>query len=320
MLAVIVPRHGAPEVMTLADRDRPEPGPGQVLVETRAVGINPVEIKTRAGLLPAWSPPLPYVPGFEAAGLVAAVGPGVEGFAPGDRVYGSFAIGGSYAQFVLFQAPWIRRLADRASFAQGASVSVAYVTAYRALFQLARAQPGESVFIHGASGGVGTAAVQLARAAGLRVIGSASTEAGRALVLREGAHAVVDHSAEGYLDIVRAETGGRGPDVILEMAPKHNLNHDLALVADGGRIALVTAEGHADLDLSLTGRTVSIHGVSLIHLESGAIDRALDAIDAGLESGSLRPVVAREFPLAEAAAAHRALEAGGATGNLVLTV
>jgi NADPH2:quinone reductase len=317
MRAIIVPRHGGPDVLTPAERDRPVPGPGQILVETRAIGVNPVEAKTRAGMLPDWSPPLPYVPGFEAAGTVLAAGPGSR-FAPGDRVYGNFAVGGSYAEQVLFAEDKVRLLPEGVSFAQGACIGIPYVTAFRALIQLARAQPGEAVFVHGASGAVGTATVQIARAAGLQVIGSAGTAAGRDLVLREGAHGVVDHSADGYLDEVRALTGGRGPDVIVEMMSQRNLNHDVALVADGGRIALVANSGRIDLDLGPTGRTIALFGVSIIHTEPGAINRALTAIDAGLANRTLRPIVGREFPLAEAAAAHRALEAGGALGNLVL--
>jgi NADPH2:quinone reductase len=318
MRAIIVPRHGGPDVLTPAERDRPVPGPGQILVETRAIGVNPVEAKVRQGLWPDWAPPLPYVPGYEAAGLVRAVGPGVDGFAPGDRVFGNFAVGGTYAELALFGADWLRPLPDRVSFAQGACVAIAYVTAYRALVQLAKARPGETVLVHGASGGVGTAAVQIARAAGLQVVGTAGTAAGRALVLREGAHHVVDHGAADSVDQIRAATGGRGPDIILEMMTQRNLNHDLALLAYGGRIALVANTGRIDLDLALTSRTVAIFGVSLVDVPVGEIAQALAAVGAGLEAGTLRPVVAREFPLAEAAAAHRVLEAGGALGNLVL--
>ena len=205
MQAIRIHAFGEPEVLKLEEVPEPQVGPGQVLVKVHAVGVNPYEGYMRAGAYAA--PPLPFTPGHDAAGVVAAVGAGVKAVAPGDRVYTSQTLTGAYAEKTLCLESQVHPLPERVSFAQGAGVSVPYAAAYRALFQRARAMAGEVLLVHGASGGVGTAAVQLARAAGLTVIGTAGTDAGRRLAAEQGAHYVLDHHQEGYLAGSHADYG-----------------------------------------------------------------------------------------------------------------
>src|SRR5260370_572748 len=166
MKAIRVHEFGGPEVLLLEDVPTPQVGPGQILVRVHAVGINPVDTYIRAGTYAA-KPPLPYTPGKDAAGVVSAIGEGVRSFKIGDRVYVGDCLTGAYAEFALCTAAQVHPLPEKISFAQGAAIYIPYATAYRALFQRAKAVAGETVLVHGATGGVGTAAVQLAHAAGL---------------------------------------------------------------------------------------------------------------------------------------------------------
>ena len=196
--AIRIHQFGDPDVLKLEDAPMPAVGAGQVLVKVQAIGVNPVETYQRSGSNPAIQ--LPWTPGMDAAGLVEAVGAGVTELQRGDRVYTSDTVTGSYAEFVLCDQSSVHRLPANLSFQQGAAINIPYATAYRALHHRARALAGEVVLIHGASGGVGIAATQMARAAGLTVIGTGGTDAGRKLVAEQGAHHVVDHRDSGYLE------------------------------------------------------------------------------------------------------------------------
>ena len=318
MRAVRVHRHGGPEVLRLEEVADPEPGPGQVRVRVRATGVNPVDTYIRAGAY-ASTPPLPYIPGSDAAGSVDAVGEGVRRFRPGDRVYTSGGRTGAYAELAVFPESGVHPLPDAASFAQGAAVGVPYATAYRALFQRARAEPGETVLVHGATGGVGLAAVQLARAAGLTVIGTGGTEQGRRLAAEQGAHHVFDHHADGYLDRVREAAHGRGPDVILEMLADVNLGRDLKVLAPGGRVVVIGSRGSVEVNpRDLMGRDGAVLGMSLFNASERELAAIRAALGAGLENGTLRPVIDQEYPLAEAARAHERVMEGGSAGKIVL--
>lgn len=318
MRAIRVREFGAPEVMKLETVADPRPGPGQVLVELRAAGVNPVDAYLRSG---GYRPDLalPYTPGIDGAGVVASTGPGVKGVRPGQRVYLTWAVSGSYAERVLCAEANAYPLPDAISFAQGAAVGVPYGTAYRALFQRAQALPGETVLIHGASGGVGLAAVQIAVAAGLRVIGSAGSPAGMALVQSQGAHHVVNHKDPGYLDSVRQCAGGAGVDVVLEMLANVNLGHDLRLLAKGGRVVVIGSRGTVEIDPRETmGRDAAILGMALFNIPAPQLAVAHAALGAGLQQGTLRPIVSRGLPLAEAATAHHAILESSSLGKLVL--
>jgi NADPH2:quinone reductase len=267
----------------------------------------------------AVKPALPYTPGLDAAGTVEAVGEGVTRVGVGERVYTAGAFGGTYAELALCAEAQVHRLPERVSFRQGACVNTPYATAYRALFQRARAVAGETVFVHGASGGVGIAAVQLARAAGLRVVGTGGTEEGRRLAAEQGAHHVLDHHAEGYLEQLSGLTGGRGPDVILEMLANVNLNRDLNVIAKGGRVVVVGSRGPVEINpRAAMTREATIHAMSLFNASPEELASVHAALHAGLEAGTLCPFVGRELRLAEAARAHEEVMKPGAHGKVVL--
>jgi NADPH2:quinone reductase len=317
MKAIRVHEFGGPEVLRFEDVPKPSAGPGEVLIAVKAAGINPVETYLRSGSNPKLA--RPYTPGMDAAGVVEAVGEGVSNFKVGDRVYTSETKTGSYAEFTIAGADEAHRLPEKISFEQAAGLNVPYATAYRALFQKARALPGETVFIHGASGGVGTAALQWCKIHGIRAIGTAGTDEGRALALKEGADRVLNHRAPDYLQELRQLTDGRGPDVILEMLSNVNLGKDLEAIAMNGRIVVIGSRGKVEINpRDAMIREAAIFGLMLFNA-TAAEHRAIHAaIAAGLESGGLRPVIGKRFPLAEASKAHEAVLAPGAFGKIVL--
>jgi len=319
MKAIRVHEFGEPEVMRLEVMPEPQVGTGQVLVKVHAVGVNPVETYIRSGAYMAAAPPLPYTPGTDAAGVVEKVGPGVKAVAPGDRVYTSFSLSGTYAEKTLCLESQVHPLPPQVSFSQGAAVTVPYSAAYRALFQRARAVPGEVVLVHGASGGVGTGAVQLARARGLTVIGTASTEKGRRLVAEQGAHHVLDHTAAGYLEECARLTGGRGPDIIMEMLANVNLQKDLGAIAPRGRIVVIGNRGNTEINARIAmNKDAAILGMALNHATPAQLAGIHAALVEGLRNGSLRPVIAQELPLGQAARGHEAVMEAGHHGKVVL--
>jgi len=325
MKAIVVREFGKPEVMKLEENaPDPMPGPGDVLVRIRAAGVNPVDSYIHTGTH-ARKPSLPYTPGFDGAGEVERVGADVKGLAPGDRVYiggpGYLPGGcGTYAERALCPPAHVHRLPDRTSFQQGAALGVPYATAYRSLFQRAAARPGETVLVHGATGGVGIACVELAHARGLRVIGTGGTDAGLASVREHGADVVVNHRAEGYTDEIMKATGGKGVNVIVEMAAHVNLDRDLTLLSKHGRVVVVGNRGRVEIDArQAMGRDAAVLGMMLFNTSDGDLAEIHAAITAGLADGTLNPVVGREMPLADAARAHEAVMEPGAHGKIVLT-
>lgn len=318
MKAIRVREFGGPEVMRLEEIPDPQPGPEDVVVRVRAVGVNPVDTYIRSGLYPL-KPALPYTPGLDAAGVVEAIGPDLRGVAVGERVYTAGTISGAYADLALCKASQVHPLPERINFAQGAAVHIPYATAYRALLQRAHALPGEKVLVHGASGGVGVAAVQLARAAGMTVIGTAGTERGRRLVAEQGAQHVLDHHAPGYLEQILALTRGRGVDVVLEMLANVNLGKDLTILAPRGRVVVIGSRGTVEINpRDAMARDASILGMVLLIAPEHEAMQIHRALVAGLENGTLRPVVGQEMPLAEAPRAHQAVMEPGAYGKIVL--
>jgi NADPH2:quinone reductase len=318
MKAIRIHEFGGPEVLRLEDVPEPSPAAGQVSVRVRAAGVNPVDTYIRSGGH-AVKPKLPYTPGLDAAGEVEAVGEGVTRLTVGQRVYTAGSVTGTYAELALCEESQCHALPERVSFAQGAGVFTPYVTAYRALFQRANAKPGETVLVHGASGGVGTAAVQLARAAGMRVVGTGGTEEGRRLVLEQGAHDVLDHRAPDYLEQLVGLTGGRGVDVILEMLANVNLDRDLGVLAKGGRVVVIGSRGTVEINpRQAMMRDATILGMTLFNTSPQELQSIHAALGAGLEAGTLRPVVGRELPLSEAARAHEEVLKPGSYGKIVL--
>ncbi len=318
MKAILVYEFGGPEVMRFEELPTPRPGPGQVLVSVKAAGVNPVDTYIRSGTY-ARKPKLPYTPGTDGAGVIEAVGEGVKRVKPGDRVYTAATLGGTYAQYTLALESQVHRLPERISFAQGSAVYVPYATAYRALHHFARARGGERVLIHGASGGVGIAAVQMARAMGMTVIGTGGSEKGRDLVKKEGAHCVLDHRAANYQDELMKLTEGRGVDVILEMLANVNLGNDLHLLAMRGRVVVIGSRGDVTITpRDLMGRDAAVYGFSLWNIPDDDAGSTHAALIAGLENGTLRPVVGKELPLAEAPRAHKEVMEPGAYGKIAL--
>ncbi len=318
MKAIRVSDFGGPDVLKLHDVPDPKPDSGQVVVRVKAVGVNPVDTYIRAGVYPR-KPNLPYTPGTDAAGIVEAVGPNVKRFKAGDRVYTNGTITGAYAELALCEESQVHPLPSKISFAQGAALGIPYGTAYRALFQRGRAKPGETLLVHGASGGVGTACLQFARAFGMTVIGTAGTEKGHALVAAQGAHHVADHRAAEYEKQILGFTGGRGVDLIAEMLANVNLAKDLSLVGPGGRIVVIGNRGAIEINpRDAMMREASILGMTMWGATDADLAEIHSAIVAGLESGTLRPVIGQELPLGEASRAHQLVLEPGAYGKIVL--
>src|SRR5881296_4155322 len=318
MKAIRVSEYGGPSVLTLGEVPAPEPGPGQVLVRNHAVGVNPVDTYLRSNT-DNRGPKLPYTPGSDAAGVVEAVGSGVTAVKAGDRVYLGGTVTGAYAELSLCEQVHVHPLPGNVSFAQGAAMNVPYATAYHALFDRGHGQAGETVLVHGASGGVGIGAVQLARARGLTVIGTAGTERGRRLVAEQGAHHVLDHNTPGYLDEVVKLTGGQGVDVILEMLANVNLQKDFRALAMRGRVAVIGNRGSIEFNPRLAmNKNAAILGVALFHATPAQLAGIHAALVEGLRNGTLRPVIHQELPLGQAPRAHEAVMGNGHHGKIVL--
>lgn len=318
MKAIQVQKFGGPEVLELKEIPTPKPGKGEVLVKVKAAGVNPYDTYMRAGTY-AIKPPLPYTPGSDAAGIIESVGEGATRVKPGDRVYTAKTLSGAYAEYALALEAQVFPFPDKISFAQGAGLWVPYGTAFTALQHHGHARPGETLLIHGASGGVGTAAVQFARAMGLTVMGTAGSQAGLDLVKKEGAHRVFDHSKAGYTDEIMKATGGRGFDVILEMLANVNLASDLKLLATNGRVVVVGNRGEITINpRDLMARRGAVKGFTLWAVTETEWKEMHAAIAAGLENGTLRPVVSKTMPLTDAAKAHVDILTPGASGKIVL--
>jgi NADPH2:quinone reductase len=310
MKAILVREFGGPEVLTIGETADPVPGPDEVLIRVHAAGVNPFDTYMRTGTY-AVKPPLPYIPGSDAAGVVEAVGANVTHLAVGARVfsYGTRdGLIGTYAEKVVCPKGRVFPLPDRVSFAQGASLGVPYTTAFRALFQRGGAKPGETVLIHGATGGVGIAAVQLAHHFGMRVIGTGGTERTLEIVRQQGADVAVRHRADGYRDEIMRATGGKGVNLVLDMAAHINLHHDLTMLTTGGRIVVIGSRGPVEIDArQAMSRDAAILGMVVFSAPEADITSAQAGIAAGLRNGSLSPMVREELPLAKAAQAHEAI-------------
>ena len=318
MKAIQVHQFGGPEVLQLQEVPTPKPGPGQVLVRVHAAGVNPYDTYMRAGTY-AVKPPLPYTPGSDAAGVVEAVGEGVVRFKMGARVYTAQTVTGAYAEYALALESQLQPLPDKISFAQGAGIWVPYGTAFTALNHHAHARPGETLLVHGGSGGVGTAAIQFARAMGMTVFATAGTPKGLDLVKKEGGHAAFDHKKPGYTDEIVRATGGRGVDVILEMLANVNMMSDLQMLAMNGRLIIIGNRGEITINPRLfMHKRGTAKGFTLWAATPTELTECYAAIGAGLENDTLRPIVGKELPLKDAAQAHVDVLAPGAHGKIAL--
>jgi NADPH2:quinone reductase len=325
MKAICVERWGGPEVMEMREVPALVSSVRQVLVEVKAAGVNPVDTYIRSGNYP-FKPTLPYTPGIDGAGVVNAVGSGVpashrngHGISVGDRVYIAGSISGTYAQEALCASDQIYPLPPRLDFNQGAGIYVPYTTAYQALFLRADPQKGETLLVHGASGGVGIAAVQLAASYGLRVLGTVGSPQGRQLVLQQGAHGVYDHHSSGYREAVLRDTDGKGVDIILEMLANVNLGEDLKLLAPHGRVVVIGSRGTVEINpRDLMARDARILAVGVLNISDEERTRIQARLREGFQKGELSPVVGAVLPLKEAVQAHRWILERPACGKIVL--
>lgn len=321
MKAIRVHEFGGPEKLVLEDAPEPKPGAGEVVVQIKAAGVNPVETYMRAGVYPTL-PKLPWTPGNDGAGVVQSVGSGVKSVKPGERVYVAGSLSGTYAEYSLSNESQVHRLTDHVTFPQGAAVGIPYGTAYRALFQKAKSLPNEIVLINGASGAVGLAAVQLARAYGMLVIGTAGAEEGLSLVEKNGAHYAFNHSAAelaervGHIAEIR---GKQGPDVILEMLANVNLAKDMKMLGRHGRIVVIGNRGNVEVNArDIMAKDGAILGMSLPYASDAEKASIYSALEAALEIGVAKPVVSREYPLKDAPQAHKHVMERSSHGKLVL--
>jgi len=322
MRGIHVSMFGGSDVLKLrTDLIVPPLTPTQVLVRVMYTGINPVETYIREGQY-SRLPDLPYIPGSDAAGYVEKVGSHVNGIVPGTKVFVTGFNSGSYAQYVVSDYHYVFPLHGRLTFAQGAAIGVPYFTAYKALIMGACTKPGENVLIHGASGAVGTAAVQIARSLGAIVVGTAGTKDGMDVVGKCGAHHVFNHNHKNYEKKMIEAVGGVGFDVIIEHLANINLGHDLMMLKAGGRVMVVGCRGSVSINpRHLMLSEASIRGVQLQNTTVTEYKEIGSAIVTGIESGSFNPVINREYPLEDVQQVHYdIIHLKGAKGKLVLKV
>jgi NADPH2:quinone reductase len=311
---IIVEEYGGPEVMKVASVEAPEPAEDEVLVRLMASGVNPVDTYRRAGSQ-GYNPPLPFTPGFEAAGSVAKTGAKVSGFPEGTRVYIGWSINGTYGEWCLAKPEQLYVLPDGIDYIQGAALFVNYFTAYRALFLRGDAKPGDRVFIHGASGGVGLAAAQLCRQFGLHFSGTAGSKGGIELVESEGAALVLNHHEEDHM-----ETMDEGSfDLILEMRADLYLEKDVSKLKDGGRVMVIGSRGTTQFaPRGIMGKEADVRGVVLFKNTFEEGQKIHDDLVRGIEAGIIRPHIQQEFPLVHASEAHRVLMEAPSLGKIIL--
>ncbi len=318
MKAIRVEQFGSPEVMQYADIPEKDVVSHHVIVEMKAVGVNPVDTYIRSGNY-SYAADMPFTPGFDGAGIIKKTSKEVLNLHVGEKVYVTGKSSGTYAQEVMIDASQVYPLPDNLNFDQGAAIGIPYATAYRALFHKAKAVADEIVFIHGASGGVGLAALQLAKMAQLKVIASAGSKAGMTLVQQLGADYVIDHRKKDVVEEVMKATSGNGVDIILEMLANVNLVDDLKVVAKGGRIIVIGNRGSVKInprDLMLRDSLVS--GMLIFNTPVDDMKRIHKSLYEAFKTECVFPIIWQKFILEDAASAHKKIEHSRALGKVVL--
>jgi NADPH:quinone reductase len=321
MKAIVFAETGGPEVLALADVPKPDVRPGTVLIKTHAIGVNFADTRFRQGTY-AVKPKLPDTPGLEAAGVIEAIGDGVTALRPGTRV--AVFAGKSYAEYCLAPAFMVIPLPEFVSFVDGAAFLIQVLTAYHLLHTADSTAAGRTVLVHSAAGGVGLAAVQLAKIAGARVFGTVSSDAKAGLVKESGADAVINYASETFADEVLRLTDGRGVDLILDAVGKPTFEEGLRCLAPFGHLILYGRAGGSPDPLNvsaLSPKSLKVSGFMLPTVTRGFPDKTRESADrcfALMREGRLRLHVGRTFPLAQAAEAHRYLESRQSTGKLIL--
>jgi NADPH2:quinone reductase len=321
MKAIVFEKTGGPEVMALTDAPKPEVRSGMVLIRNHAIGVNFADTRFRQGTYVV-KPKLPDIPGLEASGVIEALGEGVTGLATGMRVAAFTARG--YAEYCQAPAAMIVPLPDSVSFVDGAAFPIQVLTAYHMLHTVDSTGPGRTVLVHAAAGGVGLAAVQLAKVAGARVIATVSTEAKAALAKEHGADAVVNYATQSFADEVLKLTDGRGVDLILDAVGKPTFEEGLRCLAPLGHLILYGRAGGPTDPLNvatLSPKSIKVSGFLLPTVTRGFPEKTRESAErcfALMRDGRLKLHVSRTLPLAEAAEAHRLLESRASVGKIVL--
>ena len=323
MRAVVITSPGDPDVLKLTEVPDPVPGPGEVLVEVAAAGVNRADVLQRMGFYPP-PPGAPPYPGLECSGRISALGPGVTVWQPGDEVCALLG-GGGYAEQVAVPQGQLLPVPDGVSLVDAAGLPETACTVYATVFQQARLTPGETILVHGGAGGIGTMAIQLAKSFGARVICTAGTPAKLERCTELGADLAVSYVRDDFVSAVDVFTGGRGADVILDIVGGPYLARNVAALATGGRLLVVSTQGgsSAELDLQMLMRKRASILASTLRARPPA-EKAV--IVAGvreqvwplISAGRVRPVTDRVLPMADAADAHRVLEQGTHVGKILL--
>ena len=325
MKAIQVTQFGGPEKLVYTDVEDVVAGKGEVCVRLYAAGVNPSDTYTVTGTYAFSIPQLPYTPGLDGAGIVEAIGEEVTSVRVGDRVFiASLTKGhstGTFAQKIVCDENFVHLLPEQVSFEQGAALGVPALTAYRALFQRACLKPGHTVLIHGASGGVGLQAVQMAKSHGAKVIGTASKSEGKKLVQQAGADFVIDHVTEATIEEVLALLGGSGPDVIIEFLANKNLETDLKLIAPFGKIVIIGNRGSIEINPRLAmQKECDILATALWNAPKAEYEQSIHGVIGMLTSGALQPVIGSTLPLQQASQGFEQLAKGIGNGKLVLSI
>lgn len=325
MHCVEISTPGPPEVLTLVERPDPVPGRGEVLIRVAAAGVNRPDIMQRRGLYPP-PPGASDLPGLEVAGVVESLGDDVTEWRVGDRVC-ALVSGGGYASLCVAPAPQCLPVPDSVDLTAAAAIPETFFTVWTNVFDRGRLRSGETALFHGGSSGIGTTAIQLASARGARVLATAGSDDKCRACEQLGAERAINYRSEDFVDVVKQLTKGRGVDLILDIVGGDYIPRDLLSLAVEGRLVVIGFMGGdtATIDFRrILGRRLTITGSTLRPRsveEKGEIAAALRReVWPLLESGKVRPLIYRTFPLADAAAAHRLMESSEHVGKIVLTV
>lgn len=319
MKAIEMLSFGEPDVLKLTEKTAPSVDNNQVIVKVLFAGVNPADTYIRQGGYAFFNPELPYTPGFDGAGVITEIGSHVTDFQIGDRVFISTSLGekgtGTYAEYVSCTTDSIRLLPDSVSFEEGAALGIPATAAYRALFQRGQLKKGETVLIHGASGSVGTLAVQMAKKAGAYVIGTAGNRENCQSVYENGADLVLNHNLEDYLQEVPKV------DLVLEMLANINLEKDLEIINQRGRIIIIGNRGSLNFNPRLTmAKEADIRGIAIWNATKTEREESLTAIETYLSQGILKPEIGKIYPLKEAAQAQHDIIHQPVKGKILLKI
>lgn len=326
MRAAVITQPGGPEVLQVQEVEEPQPGPDEILVDVKASALNRADLLQRGGRYPGPADVRADIPGLEMAGVVAAVGGRVTGLTPGDRVFALLG-GGGYAQRAVVHQAMAVSIPERLDFQQAASMPEVFFTAYDALFNWCRLSMGERALIHAAGSGVGVAAIQLAREAGAVTFGTASSAEKLRRAAELGLDVGINYRDEDFADVVRQKTGGRGVDVVLDVIGAPYWDRNIASMALKGRMVLVGTMGGGQIETNvgaLMPKRLSVFGTVLRMRSLGEkivlTEQFRRHVLPLIESGKVRPVIDRVFPLEQAADAHRYMETNANFGKIVLSM